>query len=97
MNAVRLSDFEIEAIKDIVSQYDEEAKIMVFGSRADLTKMGGDIDLLVFSKKLSGRHGRLIRYDLWDKIGEQKIDVVVAAEHTEEPFVNLVKDKGVYI
>jgi len=51
MKKVRLKDWEIEAIKEAIKNVDKDAKIILFGSRVDLTKKGGDIDLLIFSKK----------------------------------------------
>ncbi len=49
---VRLSKNEIEIIKNTIKKYDPDAKIIIFGSRADLSKRGGDIDILVVSKKI---------------------------------------------
>ncbi len=46
---VRLTEEEIKMIRKIIKKYDPDAKIILFGSRTDLTKKGGDIDLLVIS------------------------------------------------
>jgi len=45
--AVRLKPDEIKKIKDAVYEYDKDAGIYTFGSRADLNKKGGDLDILV--------------------------------------------------
>ena len=52
---VRLKDWEIEAIREAVHRYDSCAEILLFGSRTDLEKRGGDIDLLVVSKSKKAR------------------------------------------
>jgi uncharacterized protein len=77
---MRLKDFEVVAIKDTVYEFDPEAKIYLFGSRADDMKRGGDIDLFILSKKITDRERRKIKIKLYDKIGEQKIDMIVAPE-----------------
>jgi len=41
MTAVRLKSFEINAIKQVVSNLDAEARIYLFGSRVDMTQKGG--------------------------------------------------------
>ena len=43
---MRLSEFEKDAIKESVLPLDPEAKIFLFGSRADDTQKGGDIDTI---------------------------------------------------
>ena len=50
---MRLKTFEVAAIKDAVYEFDQEAKIYLFGSRADDAKRGGDIDLFILSNKIS--------------------------------------------
>ena len=52
---MRLSEFEIDAIKTAVNKYFEQgAKVYLFGSRVDENKHGGDIDLYV-ETDLTGR------------------------------------------
>jgi uncharacterized protein len=91
---MRLKDFEQAAIRATVKCYDEDALVYLFGSRVDDTKKGGDIDLLVFSHCLSRDDARAIKSRLYDLIGEQKIDLVVAVD-TSDPFVALALETGV--
>ncbi len=44
---MRLSTFEVNVIKHTILQSVKDAKILLFGSRVDDNKKGGDIDLLV--------------------------------------------------
>jgi len=52
---MRLSEEEVNIIKNVTTNFDKEVKIILFGSRADDNSKGGDIDLLVLSKKASLR------------------------------------------
>ena len=55
INSVRLKPDYIKAIKETVkSVCNVNVKVYIFGSRTDLNKKGGDIDILVkIDKKLS--------------------------------------------
>ncbi len=93
---MRLSQTEIEAIRQTVRYLDGQARICVFGSRADDTKKGGDIDLLILSEKLSEYDRRTIRLRLHEKLGEQKIDIVIARD-LSDPFVRVAFHEGMEI
>jgi predicted nucleotidyltransferase len=75
---MRLTGDEAAAIKESVYAFDPDAKIYLFGSRTDDTKKGGDIDLFVISAKIKSAEKRKIKLKIYDRIGEQKIDLVVA-------------------
>jgi len=47
---VRLKEGEIKTIKEVIAKFDPQAEIILFGSRADPTKRGGDIDLVISTK-----------------------------------------------
>ncbi|MDR1142538.1 MAG: nucleotidyltransferase domain-containing protein, partial [Planctomycetaceae bacterium] len=49
---MRISDTEKQIIIEAVKKTDEEAALWLFGSRADDTKKGGDIDIAVLSPKI---------------------------------------------
>lgn len=93
---MRLKDYEVRAIKNVIDQMDPKAKVYLFGSRADDMKKGGDIDLLVISEDLNKMDGWAIKDEICDKIGQQKIDIVVT-NNTEEPFVRIALREGVLL
>ena len=66
----------------------------LFGSRVDDSKKGGDIDLLVMSDRLTRDDKRRIKTRLYELIGEQKIDILLAADDSD-PFVKLALETGV--
>jgi hypothetical protein len=79
---MRLTEVEVSAIKQSVRAFDPKAKIFLFGSRVDDTRKGGDIDLFVLSGKIKSRERRKIKLNIYDSIGEQKIDMVVTPKIT---------------
>ena len=100
----RLTQHDREGIRDAVERACAESRavwqsIVLFGSRADPRRLGGDIDLLVmldpsqpvdvycFTQRL--------RLALEDRLGEQRIDVVVDDGHGDGIFPSLAREKGV--
>jgi predicted nucleotidyltransferase len=93
---LRLSKTEIEAISQTIRCLDDQARICLFGSRADDRKRGGDIDLLILSEKLTESDRGTIRLILHEKLGEQKIDIVIARD-LSDPFVRVALSEGVLL
>jgi predicted nucleotidyltransferase len=93
---MRLSAHEINSIKETVKNVDEDAQIFLFGSRVDNKKRGGDIDLLIFSHKLKSEDRSRIRSALWEQIGEQKIDIIIARDESD-PFTRIALKKAVLL
>jgi predicted nucleotidyltransferase len=93
---MRLKNSEQIAILSTVKCLDNNARVYLFGSRVDDTKKGGDIDLLIMSDKLNSDDKRTIKIKLYELLGEQKIDLVLAADDSE-PFVKLALSKGIQL
>lgn len=81
----------------------KEDTLWVFGSRVDLNKKGGDIDLYIETKEenvseVIQRKSRFIS-SLEHKIGEQKIDVVLNMLHfpTRLPIYEVARKEGVRV
>lgn len=90
---MRLKEREISAIRETVLGLDSEAQVYLFGSRTDDAKRGGDIDLLIMSRALRRGDAGKIRWRLWERLGEQKIDILIA-EDTSDPFVRMALKGG---
>lgn len=93
---MRIKAEEAAAIKEIVGSYDPGASVYLFGSRADDSKRGGDIDLLVLSKRIGLEEKYQIRRKICDRIGEQKIDLLIA-ENDSPAFVKMAMEEGVLL
>ncbi len=93
---MRLHQTEIKTIKETILSLDESAEIYIFGSRADSTLKGGDIDILVLSKSLSFDDKLKIKQMIFETLEEQKIDLLIARD-TSSPFVRMALKKGVRI
>lgn len=96
---VRLATIEIETLVNASHRcFGETARIWVFGSRADNTKRGGDIDLYIETDmKTNIVPAKLaMRSLIWKVFGEQKIDIVVRSRHADlSPLQKIAKKTGV--
>ncbi|WP_281950387.1 nucleotidyltransferase domain-containing protein [Nitrosophilus kaiyonis] len=96
---MRLSKFEIDSIKECAKEIIKEGKIYLFGSRVDDNKKGGDIDLYI---ELPKKPDFLMKIDflvcLKNKIGEQKIDIVLYYPKKEKKLIDkIAKKEGILI
>lgn len=91
---MRLDAKEKSAIREAIREADSEASIYLFGSRADDTAKGGDIDLLVLSKRITLMTKLGILAQLHQRLGERKIDIAVFANDSR-PFTRMVMQEGV--
>ena len=82
----------IDAVKDA----DPDARVWLFGSRADDGKKGGDIDIGILSSKIDVMGEIEIKQKICDKIGEQKIDIVVSNDGRQAFFRHVVT-KGILL
>lgn len=92
---MRLEKTEIESIKKVILGFEPSATIYLYGSRIDDAKQGGDIDLMmVAQKKISLMEKIRMKLALYDTLGEQKIDLLIADENADSAFINMVKQEG---
>ena len=91
---MRLANEEQSAIRDTIRQADADAMIYLFGSRTDDAAKGGDIDLLVLSKKINLMTKLDILAELHQRLGERKIDIAIYPDATR-PFPRLIMQEGV--
>ncbi len=80
---MRLNEFEIEAIKTSFKEYFKKGEVYLFGSRLDDTQKGGDIDLYIKTDQPNKVRKKVaFLASLKEKIGDQKIDVVLNYDAT---------------
>lgn len=91
---MRLTKFEIKTIKNAVTARDADARIYIFGSRANEALKGGDIDILVLSDILNFNDKLSIKKALFKDLEEQKIDMVITNDPSD-PFVQMAIETGV--
>lgn len=91
---MRLTTQQIVVLKDSLKRLDPSAKLYLFGSRVDDQRKGGDIDLLIESKKLQPADVRRLRLDFYRHFGEQKIDIVLDDGRTNA-FVAKIRTQAV--
>lgn len=102
IKSIRLSEFEQNAIVDTFDQFfmpDDE--LWLFGSRADPSKKGGDIDLYVETTMQDSATALTAKIDflvqLKKIIGDQKIDLVLRLKNSQSNLLidKLAKETGV--
>jgi uncharacterized protein len=91
---MRITASEHRSILDVVAVFDPDATVYLFGSRADDGRKGGDIDLLILSRRITFSDRRRLRLRLYDAIGEQKIDILLAPD-TKDPMAGVAMSEGV--
>ncbi len=96
MTCVRLTEREKDVILAAAQRFDRNASVYLFGSRADDQKRGGDIDLLILSDRIGPAEKRLVRRMICDAIGDQRIDILAAAD-TTDPLVKRARNSGVLL
>lgn len=99
---MRITEFERDTIKKLAHQYfGESASVWLFGSRADDSKLGGDIDLFLQTGKekvsLDDQMSFLVALKL--AIGDQKIDLVVESLRKDKklPIYEHAKKTGILL
>jgi predicted nucleotidyltransferase len=94
---VRLSAEEVTILKEKLYSLSSTARLYLFGSRADDSKRGGDIDLLVISEALTKRDLRLLRVDFFKHFGEQKLDIILDDGKLTNTFTKHIFKKAILL
>ena len=101
---VRLSPADYEGIRLAVEAACADVgavwqSIVLFGSRVDPDRKGGDIDLLIGLDPTCGvdsyRLTQRLRLALEDQLGEQHVDIVIDDGRSMNPFLTVAKQQGV--
>lgn len=99
---MRLTQAQIEQIKAVVSQlFGDQARVSLFGSRANDSARGGDVDLFISTPQplnnptiLAAKvAARVMRFQQG-----RKVDVVVKAPNiSEQPIFDIAEKTGVLL
>ena len=94
---MRLAQPQIDSIRQMVQEvFDSGTDVLLFGSRVDDSKRGGDIDLLIrsgegFIAELFPRNIRLLS-KLERALGERKTDVVTEHPEHRRPLKRMARE-----
>ncbi len=96
---VRLQLSQQEAIKQLAAELFENAKVFVFGSRADMKQKGGDIDLYIQTTQTDAILNAKLAFlrEFEKRFGEQKVDVLVDNGSKEKAIFNIAQKEGVML
>ncbi len=100
---IRLSAHDQMALKKVFRlHFSEPDELWIFGSRTNLDKKGGDIDLYIETHENNVSNAVKKRASFWsdlqDEIGEQKIDIVlnlVSLGGEDLPIYTVAKKEGI--
>ena len=85
---MRIDENEIKIIKSTILNYIDDAKIMLFGSRVDDSKKGGDIDIFVQTNhKITLSDEIKILSDLEINGIERKVDLVIQTPYKKNQSI----------
>ncbi len=99
---MRLSSSQIQAIRQTAHRIlGDDAVVSVFGSRANDTGKGGDIDLFFETKKKLDNRAKVICHlsgALTMALGDRKIDIILKDARTPtSPIFDIAKRTGIQI
>jgi len=95
---VRIPQTTRQTIKNLVSGLVPDSECYLFGSRTLDDAKGGDIDLLLITQdKIPLRQILMLRREILNRIGEQKIDIVNFPRTSNHPFLKIAMDGAIQL
>jgi predicted nucleotidyltransferase len=96
---IRLQPTQQEAIKQLASEFFENAKVFVFGSRTNMMQKGGDIDIYIQTTKqdalLKAKLAFLREFE--KRFGEQKVDLLVDNGTKKKNIFVFAREEGILL
>jgi predicted nucleotidyltransferase len=94
---IRLQQEQQLTIKKLASDFFNTSKVLIFGSRADVNKKGGDIDIYIqTNKKENILESKLSFLREFEKIfGEQKVDLLIDNGTKNREIFEIAKREGI--
>ncbi len=84
--------------KQSIDECMPDASVYLFGSRTDDHAKGGDIDLMILTKKpADNKIMRKIRLEFYKKFGWQKVDMVNFTYSEQSSFRELIMDNCILL
>ena len=95
---MRLTPVQIDTIKNILSRYDPQGQVILFGSRTQDQLKGGDIDLFMqTSQPISLKQQMQANWQLEVAL-DTRVDLLLCNPgESEEPIHSIAKRQGVRI
>ena len=94
---MRLTSKELEAIRKVLNEADPQGRIYLYGSRADDTRRGGDIDVYFeTSRQLSLKAALTLEYRLASRCGT-KVDLLIRNPGQADKPIHAIARKGVML
>ncbi len=96
---MRVTYKEINIIKNTILKYISDAKIVLFGSRVDDNKRGGDIDIFVETKQNITLKEQITILAKIEWLGvERKVDLIIKTPDSKEQHIfNTIKEEGILL
>lgn len=99
---VRLKPWEIAVIQQAFTKtFLPQDHLWLFGSRVDLTKRGGDIDLYIETIETDMANQRNLERQFYihliKELGDQKIDIVIKSNNTNSVIDQEAQQTGVQL
>lgn len=94
---MRLTEAQQAAVVGAIRARDPDARVYLFGSRLNDKARGGDIDLLVISDRIAFEDEWGIRRDILDRIGWQKLDLIVRRSDARDAIAEHALETGVQL
>ena len=97
---IRLSENEIKIIKETAEEiFGNNTKVYIFGSRADLKRRGGDIDIFIETDKTTTVKDEIKYLAALEMKGiERKVDLVVKSKNKKnKPIFEEAKKTGILL
>jgi predicted nucleotidyltransferase len=98
VHKIRIGNYKIKSIKTIARDvFGSTSDVWLFGSRVNYSLKGGDIDIYIETDNVNDLFRKKVDFlvKLKDKIGEQKIDVIVKQKGCKEFICLEAKKTGV--
>jgi predicted nucleotidyltransferase len=94
---IRLKEQQQHTIKQLAKEFFDSSKVMIFGSRADETQRGGDIDIYIQTDKKEDILKLKIAFlrEFEKLFGEQKVDLLVDDGTKSKEIFEIAKKEGI--